>query len=519
MAARLIGRTTGRPSCGFFLFLLLATASCTSNIPNQSDNPVVLTVGVAEGAGTPPELGVFQFVRMVAQEGLTQINPDGRVVPRLASGWRWENDGLRLRVFLRPDVRFHDGKHFTAPGAAATLAAMTADRRNWAGYPSLEQVTHVRAEGDLEIVFDLSERSAFLLEDLSASIRGDADGVGTGPFRVASNTESETVLERFDNYYQGQPAIRRIVVRPFEELRTTWASLLRGELDMVTDVPPNTFEFIRNDDDIDVVSWQRWYQFMVAFNSARGPLSSAAVRRALNIAVDREALVGRVLRGAAKPSTGPIWPDYWAYDSSVPPYTADEASAASLLDAAGYPAGRARSRTGFPHARFRFTCLIPAGYSVHERIGLELQRQLYEIGVDMQFEAIGPDEFEERLLQGNFDAVLLDMISGPSPGRTYTFWRSARKFKGRNVFGYENPLAERLFTDLRTSVNDAAMLTATSRLQRVLLDDPPALFLAWNQRSRAVRRSFNVHQEAGRDPLSTLWRWTPAGSIHNASTP
>ena len=70
------------------------------------------------------------------------------------------------------------------------------------------------------------------------------------------------------------------------------------------------------------------------------------------------------------------------------------------------------------------------------------------------------------------------------------------------MFGYENAEAERLFDVLRTSTNEAAVRSATRQLQRVLLDDPPALFLAWNERARAVRRRFQVVQEPDRDPLS-----------------
>jgi hypothetical protein len=79
-----------------------------------------------------------------------------------------------------------------------------------------------------------------------------------------------------------------------------------------------------------------------------------------------------------------------------------------------------------------------------------------------------------------------------------------------NVFGYENSDAERLFDALRTSTNEIAIQSAFSRLQQVLVDDPPALFLAWNERSRAVRRDFHIIQDPRdpADPIYTIWRWT-----------
>jgi hypothetical protein len=152
-----------------------------------------------------------------------------------------------------------------------------------------------------------------------------------------------------------------------------------------------------------------------------------------------------------------------------------------------------------------------------------VQKSLFNIGVDMQVKVVPFGEFnsllgEGRFSEGGFDAAIVDMISGPTPGRAYIFWRSAEDFKGANVFGYENADAERMFHVLRTNTNEAAVRTATGRLQRIFSEDPPALFLAWNERARAVRRTFTVHQESGRDPLTTLWRWTPEPFMQRAST-
>jgi len=146
---------------------------------------------------------------------------------------------------------------------------------------------------------------------------------------------------------------------------------------------------------------------------------------------------------------------------------------------------------------------------------LEVQKQLYDVGVDMRFEVVPPKDLDARIRSGRFDALLIEMLSGPTPSRAYMFWRSAKTFHGLNVFGYENPEAERLFGVLRSTTNEAAIRSATRNLQRVLLDDPPALFLAWTQRSRAVRRDFQIVQEPGRDPVDpvfTIWRWAPGGA-------
>src|SRR5205823_2272797 len=124
------------------------------------------------------------------------------------------------------------------------------------------------------------------------------------------------VLERFPKYYLGTPTIARVVIKPFDTLRTAWTSLLRGDVDMVTDVPPDAVEFIQNDQ-VRVVSFGRRYQYLVAFNSAKPPFNAPVFRRALNMAIDRDALIRNALRGHGVPSTGPLWPKHWAYNRSA----------------------------------------------------------------------------------------------------------------------------------------------------------------------------------------------------------
>ena len=211
------------------------------------------------------------------------------------------------------------------------------------------------------------------------------------------------------------------------------------------------------------------------------------------------------------PSTGPLWPQYWAYDDSVPASTFDPQRAMALLDEAGFTP---KTTKGGPPARLRFVSLIPENFSVWERIALHVQRDLFDVGVDMQFKVVSFAEFNNLIAKGQFDAVLIDLISGPTPERPFIFWRSARAFQGvYNVFGYENAEAERAFGVLRTSTNEAAVRSATARLQRVMSEDPPALFLAWSERARAIRSDILVPQNEAYDLMFTLSSWQRRPSI------
>jgi ABC-type transport system substrate-binding protein len=102
------------------------------------------------------------------------------------------------------------------------------------------------------------------------------------------------------------------------------------------------------------------------------------------------------------------------------------------------------------------------------------------------------------------------MVSGPTPARTYMWWRSAKRSPVLlNVFGYENAEAERLFETLLRSTNEAATRSAVSKLQRVMYEDPPAIFVAWTTRTRAINKRF-AFPSTERDPLVTISQWTLA---------
>jgi peptide/nickel transport system substrate-binding protein len=471
-----------------------------------------LTIGVPESDIASPGSGVIELADEIVLEGLTQVGIDGRARPSLALEWNWENDDRNLRLRLRRDVVLHDGRKFDSQLAAEALRTAIENRRNQGAYPALADISRVRPDGPAELVLDLSTRSALVPEDLTVPL-----DLPVGPYRVAGQDGTTMELERFESYYLGSPSIARVILRPFDTLRTTWASLLRGELDVVYDVPADAIEFIRNQE-VEVASVPRWYQFTVALNLNTAPLRKAAVRRALNMAIDREAIVRDVLNDAGSPAFGPLWPEYWAFDRSITPSPFDPTRAASLLDEAGFPLRPARGDS--PAARFQLTCLVLENFSVLERLALHIQKDLFNVGVDLRFRVVTSKEFGALMGAGRFEAVLLDMVSGPTPGRPSIFWASAKEFRGAyNVFGYQNAEVDRLFEILRTTRNEAAVRSAVARLQRVMLDDPPALFLAWNERARAIRREFLFPEEPGVDPLFSLRRWTRRTDAVAASTP
>jgi peptide/nickel transport system substrate-binding protein len=230
-------------------------------------------------------------------------------------------------------------------------------------------------------------------------------------------------------------------------------------------------------------------------NSSRQPFRTPEVRRALNLAVDRASIVQQGLRGRGIPADGPVWPRFWAHDPDAGAQRFDPAEAAALLRAA---------RLG----TFEFTCLVPANFSILERIALLVQQQLGDLGVRMRLESVTPDVFLRRVSAGDFDAVVFSLLGGPSATVFHRFWHSPGGTPRWNFWGYRNPRVDEALDAVLAAADDDGFREAIRRFESAIREDPPAVFLAWNETVQAVSRRFAVPADsAGRDAIYVLDRW------------
>jgi ABC-type transport system substrate-binding protein len=139
-------------------------------------------------------------------------------------------------------------------------------------------------------------------------------------------------------------------------------------------------------------------------------------------------------------------------------------------------------------------------------MALFLQRQLQVIGVDLDLELLTLDQTMEKVESGDFDAFLADSAQGPTMIRPYWFWHSAGPF---NWGHFQSDEVDAALDQIREAADDAAYQAAVATFQRAIINDPPAIFLAWSERARAVSTRFEVPVEPGRDILSTLRHWRP----------
>jgi peptide/nickel transport system substrate-binding protein len=472
--------------------LLMTTPACTNTEPPLVSQPteVALHIGFGLTTGQSLDAGMRETARGIAVEGLMIPANDGRPQPRLAAAFGLSDDGLDVTIRLRPAAEFHDGSLVSAETVRDLLL------KNLPAYlgPAYADVERIEAAGPHELTIRLKRPSRFFMEGLDMPIQKPGDTpIGTGPFsfvRLSDRVE----LRAYDRYYGGRPVIDHITFQSYASVRSAWAEMLRGRVDMLFDVGVDALDSLTTSSEVEVFPFLRPYAFLAIVNVNSPHLRNPEIRRALNAAIDRQAIVSQALRGNGAPADGAVWPEHWAYDSSLPRFAYDPRPIADLK------------------SPLRIRCLFSD--PTHERIALVLQQQLQAVGVHIALEARPVDEALAQVRAGDFDLFLADATHGPTMIRPYFFWQSDSPFNWGN---YRSPAVDLSFDQMSHARNDDDYRAGVTAFQRAIVENPPAIFLAWSQRARAVSRRFHVPGQPG-DILRTLRLWRPSTDNETASS-
>lgn len=472
--------------------LLLTPVACSHVETPAVVNPGPTTLSIAFGltSGQNAQLGARAAVTNLSSEALIGFARDGRPQPRLAESWKISSDGLSVRMHLRSASTFHDGQPVTAEHVRDVLQRQL---RGTLG-PEFDVIDKIQENSPQEVEILLKRRSRFVLEglgDVGIGIRNasrddpDATPAGTGPFKVVQVNDEGGELVVNDQYYLGRPSIDRIHIKPYTSVRAAWADMLRGQVDMLYEVGPDALDLLEPSNSIKVVINQRNYAFLVILNVERPALRDAAFRRALNAGIDRAGLISEILKGHGTPAGGSVWPNHWAYDSTAPEF-------------------RYEPR---PTKPTRLRCVM--GDASHERVALAIQKQLHAIGVDMEFQLLNGDDAVKAFRAGKYDAILGDFLLGPTLLQPYRSWRSGGT---RNWGHYKNARLDEILERVSSAADDEAYRQGVAEFQRAIVEDPPAIFIGWSERARAVSTRFDVPVEPGRDIIGTLRLWRPSAA-------
>lgn len=403
-----------------------------------ADTSVTIVQPEAPSDLDPCSMGLSNVGRILKEnvvETLTEVNPnDGSVTPRLAREWVMV-DPKTWRFELRDGVKFHDGSDFDAEDVAHSIARLQTDgfacETRGKSIGILKLSTNIIDKDTVEVV---ASDAVPILPTIMGTIpmvpvetpldAATRNPVGTGPYRLASWTPEQVVIERFDGYWGDRPVIdsAKFVTRTESAIRA--AMVATGEADIASSIaaqdaddPDKDFSYFNSE--------------TTRFSLTVGipPLDDVRVRKALNLAVDRKSLLGSLFPPDAAYATQINGPNISGYnpDLKVWPYDPDEAK--RLLDearAAGVPVDteiHIICRNGiYPNA----TEVCEALLGMWSAVGLNVDLTVLEVGewlryAEKPFPAnSGPYILQMQQDNSNGDAVFLGVHNYHSTGATST---------------------------------------------------------------------------------------------------
>lgn len=358
------------------------------------------------------------------------------IIPGLAESWEVSEDGLTYTFKLRPGVKFHSNDSFTpSRDFNADDVIFSFERQGVESHPffnvsggSYEYfnamsmgslIDSVEKVDDLTVRFNLSRPEAPFIANLAmdfASILSaeygdqmlaagtpeqmDLDPIGTGPFAlVAFQRDAVIRYKAHDDFFRGRAPIDDLIFTITPDPSVRFAKLQAGECHIMPFPNPADLAEMEANPDINLLQREGLNVGYLAFNVEREPFGNKQVRQALNMAVNKDAILDAVFQGAGVAATNPIPPTIWSYNETIEDYAYDPDAARALLAEAGFPDGFKTNIWAMP---------VQRPYNPNARRMAEvIQADWAEIGVEAEIVSFEWGEYLSRSKNGEHETVLL----------------------------------------------------------------------------------------------------------------
>lgn len=468
---------------------------------------------------------------------LVEMDAQSRMAPGLATEWRaveptvWE-------FKLRPGVRFHNGQEFSAEDVAFTFQRVP----NVPNSPSsfaiyTRPITRVEIVDPLTIrlhtatpyplmpmglsnvrILDRQTHEGAATEDFNSG----RVAIGTGPWRVVSHRNGDRIeLERNDQYWGERPAFARVTYRMITNDAARTAALLAGDVEFIDQVPTSDLAKLRADQRVTLSETPGMRIIFLGLDHMRSgpspfvtdnagqplpnnPLKDVRVRRALSIAIDRRAIVERIMEGAATPSGQYLPEGIYSYVPDLPPSRPDPDAARRLLAEAGYPQG------------FRIQLNGPNDRYINDARIIQAVGQMWtRIGVRTAVEAQPWTTFIGRAGRQEFSAFLVGWGSNPEgshPLRNLSAsWSRERGWGASNRGRYSNPALDAMIEKALVELDDEKREKILQDAQRLAMEDVAIIPLHLQTNIWAMRRGLAHTPRKDELTLAQDVRPAPAG--------
>jgi len=448
-------------------------------------------------------------------EPLTLTDRNGRLIPGLAVAWR-QVDPLTWEIKLRPGVRFHDGSLLSADDVVFSLdrpnqltgspgpftqfvKAIVAKQIVDAQTLRLKTATpYVLLPYDLNSILIVSHHAA--LNASEADFDSGQAAIGTGPFRLISFARGDRIeLERNPTYWGAAPQWQHVTLRMLSNDATRLAALYANDVDAIENVPTTDVKRVAADAHFQLNQQISWRTLFFHMDQARGldpeitdargaplarnPLQDVRVRHALSLAINRDAIVAKVMEDLAVPASNLVSPGIFGYNASIAVDGYDPARAKALLLEAGYPNG------------FHLVLHAPNNRYVNDaRVAQAVAGLLSRVGVATRVAAEPWSTYLPKARAGQFAFALIGWgsslgdntikahLATPNPGKGYGAWNFGR---------YSNPQLDAMLDHDFTEFDDAKREADARAMMAFAMADEPVIPLYHQRVSWATRRGIS----------------------------
>jgi len=472
-------------------------------------NPLMVHIEVDDGV----HFSVF--------DALFRIDPQGVIQPNLAvevpdqKNGGISEDGLKWRIRLRDDVRWHDGTPFSAEDVKFTLELITNPNfRSWrtAGHALVRDITVI---SPTEISWRMEEPFAPYLSFLTETfivpkhiLEKEANPnnaafnqapVGTGPFKWGQRVPGDHLeLVANPNYFGEGPHIERLVFKYIPDLTVLYTQFKSGDIDLVgqpyitadhygeAKTLPNRVVTL-----VPRTSFESFY-----LNLERPQFKELAVREALYAAIDKEAIIQGLYYGVPTPTETFMPRQSFFFNANLPLHQFDVNRAGKILDQAGWAKGAdgIRAKNG---VRLSFTNSTTSGDPLREQVQQFLQQTFAQLGVEMKISNLpAAVMWGEFWTQSQFDSVIVgsSYLIGADPdvtNRLHSRSIAVKGGRGSNNAQYTNPEVDALLDKGARTFDSEARRAIYSRVQELVRRDLPFLPLYQSNAVEGLKKGIN----------------------------
>jgi peptide/nickel transport system substrate-binding protein len=404
------------------------------------------------------------------QEALMKVDQHGKLVPWLAERW-YTADNLNYTFFLKPGVRFHNGRPFTADDVKYVLDRARNPETKHPQVKHYEGITAIHVKDAHTVTISLGKPNAMFLYTLArqgsvmypkeAVDQLKTQPVGTGPFTLARwDRGDRIVLKRNPDYHvKGLPKLEQVTFRFIADQNAALAALQAGDVDVVagTALGPESVEVVRRSPQLQIIVGQTTNDVILALNNSRKPYSDVRVRRALTHAINKEEVLKGAMFGLGRilgTNIDPLNP-YFVDKSKAVPH--DPERARQLLTEAGYPNG------------FDAVLRVTPQYPYTIRTGEVIVGQLARVGVRVRLEQI---EWAQWLRRVYADADYDMTIIGHAEA-----WDAGNYANPKYYFRYDSPRFQDVFQKSETTLDDSKRRALYGALQDIMVEEAPVVWL------------------------------------------